>query len=354
MNDINDIQAYSGNSLPARIIEQGGAIQRTGNDFITAVAVQRPRSIAEIANRVFDEARAAGTEFYYKWDVKLKSGRTAEVKGASISLAMSVFRNYMNCFVDVEFEDHPSKYLLTGVFVDLENGTTFKRKFSQRKRQNMGNKMSQDQERQEDITFQIAQSKAIRNVVLAMAPPWIVEKAIKIAEEAEKLHLRAESKKNPDSLKIRIEAMIDFLGKYNIEEKAIENYIGKKLKKINEDDLVKLRATATAIKEDPRLVQTIFAPTEVEEEKQSTKIAPAVPEGTKEEIEEEYVKMTDRQRQRIDMYGTVFEMSSAEVEQLIQRVAEHLSVASDDLQVYNQLDTKRNFSKALETMITNN
>ncbi|HLA01805.1 MAG TPA: hypothetical protein VJ019_03510, partial [Aestuariivirga sp.] len=170
--------------------QYGTTMQQVKTQYTTAVAVQKPRSLARLTSNVLQEAALAGAGFYYRWAVKDKNGQETVIQGPSIDLAMCLVRNYGNCVLDVEVEEGPSHYLFKGVLVDLESGFTCPRLFRQRKGQALGRF---DKDRQEDITFQIGQSKALRNAIVHAMPSWLIEQAIEAAYIAELRSIKPEN-----------------------------------------------------------------------------------------------------------------------------------------------------------------
>jgi hypothetical protein len=127
-----------------------------------AVAVHRDE--ASVLRRIKVLATAAGTDWYYRFPVKDKGGKTSWIEGPSIKLANDLARLYGNCEVDCRAQDLGSSILFHARFVDLESGYALTRPFQQRKgASKLG---GADDGRRDDITFQIGASKAIRNVVV--------------------------------------------------------------------------------------------------------------------------------------------------------------------------------------------
>lgn len=366
MNNINEIQAFTGAQMTADVVSRmpehirNTGIQMAGNRYITAAAVQRPRSLTAVSNSLYEEARLAGEDFFYAWNVKMKNGNTKEVKGGSIGLAMSVFRNYMNCFVDVEYEELPDKYILTGVFVDLENGVTFKRMYSQRKRPNIGPKMGEDRERMDDITFQIAQSKAIRNVVLSVAPQWMVDEAIRIARDTAVGKLKAKNAKKKGSLKQSIDAMLEFFKGYSVTVDMIEYNLSKKIKDLDEEDTVTLRSAAKAIKDGTASARSIFIDPWVEK-MQLEAPTPAPTHDEPADIFEDEVniameknknqstdpprEMSDNQRDTLYLIGSKIDLTNVETRIFMVALSRELSCSVDDVKIFKALSTEAKFSK---------
>jgi len=186
---LESIQPFSGmpeELTPTAVLGGGQALQQVKTDYVTAVAVQKPRSIARVAKNVIEEARMAGAGFYFSWP---QGGK--QIEGLSIDGAMCFARNYGNCVIDVDDQENASHYKFKAYFIDLESGFTSPRKFRQRKGQKVSKKM--DSERQEDIVYQIGQSKAIRNAILRVMPEWLKAKVIQAAKQAEIAGIKEES-----------------------------------------------------------------------------------------------------------------------------------------------------------------
>lgn len=236
---------------PPAFVRQGEALQRVRTDYATAIAVQKPRSISRITHNVLEEAKLAGAGFYYGWTVKTKRG-PARIEGPSIDLAMCLARNYGNCAVDVEAAETPTHYMLKGIFIDLESGFTCPRLFRQRKNQSLGRKMEEDADRQEDIVFQIGQSKAIRNAIVRAMPGWLVEKAIETAKAAELKNI------NPENIHLARARVLQFFEAYGVTADRIEAKLGRNADEWSAKDIVELRGMATAIKEGRISAEELF------------------------------------------------------------------------------------------------
>ena len=237
------------------------ALQQVKTAYTTAVAVQKPRSIERVANNVLTESRLAGSAFYYRWEVKNnKTGRKSVVQGASIDLAMCIARNFGNCVVDVEATETATHYMIKGIFVDLETGFTVPRLYRQRKNQDIGGGYGAD--RAEDMVFQIAQSKAQRNAILKAMPAWLVEKCIEVAREAEVSQIK------PENLVLARAKVLEFFGKYGISLERIEDKIERQMDLWTAEDIVDLRAAATALKEGRITANELF-PTDKQDERKT-------------------------------------------------------------------------------------
>lgn len=234
----------------------GPPLQQTKTAYTTAVRVQEPRSISRIASNVIHEASLAGASFYYRWPVKDRdSGQTKYVQGPSIDMAMCMIRNYGNCVLDIEVEELPGHYVFKGIVIDLESGFTCPRLFRQRKSQKMGR---YDSGRAEDISFQVGQSKALRNAIVHAMPSWLVDQAMTEAQSAELRRIK------PENIAAARAQCITYFRGYGITPERIENVIGRKADDWTAEDIANLRANATAIKEGRISAESVFPVVEKE------------------------------------------------------------------------------------------
>ena len=279
---LRGIQPFSG--LPGemavadRIISEGKALQRVQTLYTTAVAVQQPRSMSRVTKNVLEEAKLAGAAFYYRWEVEnKKTGRKSTVQGPSIDLTMCIARNYGNCALDIDVEETLSYYLFKGTFIDLETGFTVPRLFRQRKKQNIGGRY--DDDRAEDMVFQIGQSKAQRNCIAKAAPGWLVDQAIDEARQAEI------NKIKPENLHIARSKVLDFFATYGITEERMERKMERKADLWTAENIADLRGMATALKEGRISPDELFP--DIEPNEEPTKVvkpaqaSQAAPQSTK-------------------------------------------------------------------------
>ena len=236
---LDSIQPFSGLPAKADQVYGGNTMQRTQTQYTTAVSVQHPRSIAKIANNVFEEARLAGKSFYYRWTVNSKDGKKM-IEGPSIDLTMALCRHYGNCAIDLIAEETPTHFMIKATFIDLESGMSSPRIFRQRKNQGTGMK---DAERQEDIVFQIGQSKAIRNAIRNSLPSWLIERAVEIATDAEL------NKTNKENIHLARAKVLEFFAGFGVAPDRIEAERTRPVDQWAPQDIVDLRGMATALKE---------------------------------------------------------------------------------------------------------
>lgn len=240
--------------MPETIIEKGRAMQRVQSEFTTAVAIQKPRERKKVIALCEEEAALAGDEFYYAWTVKSKTGPKL-VEGLSIQAATSAARNWGNCAIPCRVDEHEDSYIFTATFVDFETGFNLQRTFRQRKTPNIGMK---DTERAEDITFQIGQSKALRNVILSALPSWLTSKILAKAKE----NIIAKIEKM--GIIKAIDKTLTFFQKHSVDVARIEEKIGKKTDKWNAEDLALLQGAMNALLNGQESAESLFPRKEVE------------------------------------------------------------------------------------------
>ena len=150
----------------------GITAQRVQTQYTTSMMVQRPRELVRVEALAMQEAALLGADAFYGWGAGKDS-----VEGPAVGLAMGLARCWGNCAVDMgEVQETPDAWIFTAKFVDLETGYTLTRQFRQAKDWPVYGKFNE--ERKDDIRFQIGQSKAVRNVILNAVPKWLVNRAL--------------------------------------------------------------------------------------------------------------------------------------------------------------------------------
>lgn len=237
-------------------VQDGKTLQQVKSVYTTAVAVQKPRNIQDALKRCEEEAIIAGDDFYYAWSVTSRGKKGSKpkkvlVEGPSIGLALAAARHYGNNVVDVEVEETANTYVFKAVFVDLETGSNFVRLFRQNKTRSMGR---YDEDRAEDIVFQIGQSKAIRNVILNALPVTLINRMMERAKEnvIERIKKKGLNKAKEDT--------IEFFKKYGIDVPRIEAKLDIPQDKWKVDDLAKLYGAIKAIVNDQESADELFPP----------------------------------------------------------------------------------------------
>ena len=259
--ELSNIVPFSGEEMTAaeKVMAQGGAMQRVQTAYTTAVAVQKSRSISRITKNVLEEAKLAGSSFFYRWEVTNKrTGRKSLIQGPSIDLAMCVARNYGNCALDIEVQETPTHFHFKGIFIDLETGFTVPRLYRQRKKQGIGGGYGDD--RAEDIVFQIGQSKAQRNAIVKAAPAWLLDKAIEVARDAEIKNIK------PEHIALARARVIEYFETHGIVQERIEAVLEKPADQWTAEDIVNLKGMATALKEGRETADELFPPVKEDQE----------------------------------------------------------------------------------------
>lgn len=217
-------------------------MQQAKTQFMTAVAVQKPRVLSRVIAAVMEEATHAKESFYYSFPMGGK-----KVEGPSIGLAMAVAREWGNCAVPMDYQETMSEWVFNASFVDLERGFTVSRVFRQPKGKGRFTKL--DAARAEDMTFQAAQSKAIRNVVAAGVPRWLISQAIDKAKEAVLASI------NKEGIVAAGARALNFLAGYGITQErveavlAVEPATSKPVADWTPEDIATLRGMASQLKD---------------------------------------------------------------------------------------------------------
>lgn len=172
MNQIVDeIQPFEGGGL----IPQGQTIQRVQTPYATAISVQKPRDLDLVRRAVLKEAKLLGDHGFYGWG----AGKD-KIQGPSVKMANMLGRLWGNsALLARSIQDLGDSWVFTSAFVDLETGYTMERQFRMSKKFTIYGK--HDDERKDDMRFQIGQSKANRNVVLNVIPEWLIDEAMQTA-----------------------------------------------------------------------------------------------------------------------------------------------------------------------------
>ncbi len=245
---------------PVGTVNPAAPLMRSQTQFHTAVAVQRPRNLDKVVAAVLREAEFAGDAFYYSFPMGGK-----KIEGPSIGLAMAVAREWSNCAVPVEYYETATEWVFNAHFVDLERGFTVSRVFRKKKGKGVFKKLEDD--RAEDMTFQAAQSRAIRNVVLAGVPRWLTDQAKERAKEAV---IKGISK---EGLAVATEKALKFLAGYGISEDRVIGVLGKPKHAWASEDIASLRGMASQLKDGQTTAEQLFPGSEATAERPKTATA---------------------------------------------------------------------------------
>lgn len=266
-NDVFPLEALPVNAeaVPPGAMEGGNALRRMqdSHGFATAIAVQQPRSLTKVEQRVLHEARKLGDHAFYSWRVKDKgTGRASIIEGASIKLAMMVARNWGNCAVDaLPVQAVDGAWIFTAAFIDLETGFTLTRQF----RQSMDSVVhgNLDAERKADIRFQIGQSKAARNVIANALPAGLIDRAMAEAKKGVREQVEAFIAK--DGIATARELMLKALKKQGV----LQDQVLRKMERgtvdgLTVEDLVDLKGDLTALVDGAERAGSLFPQADAE------------------------------------------------------------------------------------------
>lgn len=216
---------------------------------LLTLPVRNYRDHDAVQKRIRLLALSGGKQLFYAWPVKNKgTGKTSIVKGPSIVCAELVANMAGNCGYCTSTTLLPDAYLISAFFVDRESGNVIMRQFQQRR--NQMQKMGDDAARQEDISFQIGQSKAIRNVI-TRGLPELTDYAVAEAERA----LLATVQKDPKKIRERIMASLADLG---VPAERVIAWVGRGMGRWDEEDLVKISAALVAVNEKTATTDEIW------------------------------------------------------------------------------------------------
>jgi len=232
------------------IIDSGRTLRQIQTQYMTAVAVQKPRDLMEVEKKCLIEAALAGEACFYGWG----NGKD-RVEGPSIVLAMIAVRNWGNCAIETpEPIETPNAYVFRASFIDLETGFTYTRPFRQAKKWTVYGKM--DEYRKDDVRFQIGASKAQRNAVLRCLPGWLVDKMMDKAKAGVKEELQAYIDKHGIA-KAR-EKALDGITKFGVSKERVEAKYEKKLEAWDIDVLVLLAGDRRALTDKAESAEVLF------------------------------------------------------------------------------------------------
>mgnify|MGYP001604259596 FL=1 len=234
--------------LPAELLSQGKALQRSGTPFVTAITVQKPRDLDRIVAAMDREAEYAGATFWYSWP---QAGE--RIEGPTIGLANSLAREWGNCAATCELEETDEAFYITARFIDLESGFQMERVFRQRKSAVAG---KYDPERKLDIALQIGCSKAIRNAIVNSVPRWLVERVIEKAKDALAKGISAEG------LQAAADKCVAAFVGFKVGEVMLVRKVGKPRAQWTNRDVAALCADHAALKSGDANVVELFPPEE--------------------------------------------------------------------------------------------
>ena len=206
-----------------------------------------PRRDAEIFARIKAAAQSAGASFYWSWPVKEKVRNASGgfeyvekiIEGPSIKAAYAVQQAYQNCKGTVRVDEYPSHWVMTGIFIDGENGVVTERPYRMQKPGQPPGRM--DRQRWEDMQFGSACSKAVRNVIVAA-----LDRYCQYALQEAKAAIVGRIAANIDGARSYIKGKAHTHG---IPERLVTGVIGRTIESASAADLARLYALFQSIED---------------------------------------------------------------------------------------------------------
>lgn len=227
----------------------GGRSDQAMAQIITAQRVAVKRDVPTIRREAREIATSMGDKAFYYWETKNSNGTRGQVMGPSIDCAMAAISAYGNCSIEAfPAQETDSHWVFLARFVDYEKGVTVTRSFQQRKSQKTGMK---DADRQQDIVFQIGQSKASRNAVVA-GLKWLVTEMV----EAARSGLLQKVQANPEGARAYLLKTIAAL---DIPLAAVERAATRKAASWTAPDMAKLYGQIQSIQDGMVTWQDVFS-----------------------------------------------------------------------------------------------
>jgi hypothetical protein len=191
------------------------------------------------------ECLYGGESFYYS--IPFGPNR---VEGGSIGLAQSIVREWGNVAVNCSVDENDDAFIFTATFIDLEKGSQIQRTFRQRKSGFSHGKF--DPERKLDISYQIGQSKALRNVIFSGVPRWLIDRCIEQAKAA------VVAKITPDGLEVAKDKAVAAFKSIGVDEARLIAKVGHPRAEWTTRDLADLRGDIMALKNGEMSVAELF------------------------------------------------------------------------------------------------
>ena len=227
----------------------GGRADQAMAEIITAQRVAVKRDVSAIRREAREIATTMGDKAFYFWETRNRDGTRGQVMGPSIDCAMAAISAYGNCRIEAfPAQETDSHWIFLARFVDYEKGVTVVRSFQQRKSQKLGMK---DADRQMDIAFQIGQSKASRNAVVA-GLKWLVTEMVDAARSG----LLEKVKANPDGAR---KYLLSKIAALNIPLEIVERAATRKAAAWTAPDMARLYGQIQSIQDGMVTWQDVFS-----------------------------------------------------------------------------------------------
>ena len=234
--------------------------------FQTAVAVIRSRNLKQVEQDILMESESAGEEFFYSIPFRKKDGSVENVRDGSIDLAYAFMRAMGNCGITSDIKDIVAPdghhWEFTATFIDLEKGANYERTVRrQAGAGTLGGLAKKDPQRVYDMRFGAAQSIAHRNAIKAGVPGWLWKRAVQKSIDAATAAIRKETPA------VAIEKAVKHFTGMGVTLEMMEKALGVVKAEWKDEEILKLRGYATAIKDGMSSSEGIFGRAGLEPEK---------------------------------------------------------------------------------------
>ena len=220
----------------AEIIRGGAALVKAQDDTMLTIAVQRPREVATVREKVLAELEAFpdfADRYFYSIPHRTKacnhqSGQLcpncALVEGASVHAALAIQRYWGNCFSSwMPLEEEEEHIWILGTFVDYESNTKFQRPIRVQKGYKKGKNWIPLRDDGLAKVIHAGGSKAQRNAILAGVPD-----ALKILVFTKAKELVVGDKPDEMLSKKQMDAIESEFAKFEVSIELLESKLGKK------------------------------------------------------------------------------------------------------------------------------
>jgi hypothetical protein len=258
------VKVESGNSL---------SVQSDVLRMMMEGAWQNPRRLEKVQEDAYKELEIVpglAARAYYSIPYNDKGGGKSMVEGPSIKAAMTLARNWHNCFNDGRVVDEDkSNYYVNGIFFDLESNLTtirqikvskfYKPKGSQGVVPRNADMMN--------LAVQAGISKAVRNAILASLPDWLVQGYFNKAKQLV-INPPKAAGQEVESIQARIQKGKAIICKeLKVTPEEMENYLTENGDCYEDDNalLTHLLGLYNGIKEGQTTVEAVFRPSAVAE-----------------------------------------------------------------------------------------
>ncbi|RMD50374.1 hypothetical protein D6827_04135 [Candidatus Parcubacteria bacterium] len=265
---MSDYNYNSDVSAPAVVNQdQPNVISPIAGIFESVLKLDKHRDIGEFRQRMLQEADINGDQFFYSWMVRDGASKKL-ITGLTIQAARAILRNYkyLAVFWGMTVQEG-NKITLNPIIIDLVNGIFYQKPFTMSLAPAPGRfaESFPQMQRWESTQFQIAASKAVRNVILDIIPNHILDEILERSRKALKFRIDKEIKK--DGISAVADRLTAKLISYGVPLETILRKIGKRSKAdITKDDLALLTTDIIALQNNTATIADLYGDIEEETE----------------------------------------------------------------------------------------